>query len=57
MALMVCVWLPIWAVQRLRHERPELRSRPVVLSVDYRYFVTRTGIDEVQSANYLLQGS
>ena len=31
MALMVCVWLPNWAVQRLRHERPELRSRPVVL--------------------------
>ena len=31
MALMVCVWLPNWAVQRLRHERPDLRSRPVVL--------------------------
>ena len=31
MAQMVCVWLPNWAVQRLRHERPELRSRPVVL--------------------------
>lgn len=31
MARMVCVWLPNWAVQRLRHERPELRSRPVVL--------------------------
>ena len=31
MARMVCVWLPNWAVQRLRHERPELRGRPVVL--------------------------
>ena len=31
MARMVCVWLPNWAVQRLRHERPELRNRPVVL--------------------------
>lgn len=31
MARMVCVWLPNWAVQRLRHERPELRSRSVVL--------------------------
>ena len=31
MARMVCVWLPNCAVQRLRHERPELRSRPVVL--------------------------
>ena len=31
MARMVCVWIPNWAVQRLRHERSELRSRPVVL--------------------------
>ena len=31
MARMVCAWLPNWAVQRLRHERPELRSRSVVL--------------------------
>ncbi len=31
MVQMICVWLPNWAVQRLRHERPELRSRPVVL--------------------------
>ncbi len=31
MAKMVCVWLPNWPLQRLRHERPELRNRPVVL--------------------------
>lgn len=31
-------------------------TRPVELSVDYRYFVTRTGLDEAQSANYLIQG-
>ncbi|MBM3970901.1 MAG: DNA polymerase Y family protein [Planctomycetes bacterium] len=31
MARMVCVWLPNWPLQRLRHERPELRDRPVVL--------------------------
>ena len=31
MARMVCVWFPNWTVQRLRHERPELRSRSVVL--------------------------
>ena len=31
MARMVCVWLPNWPLQRLRHERPELRGRPVVL--------------------------
>ena len=31
MTRMVCVWLPNWPVQRLRHERPELRDRPVVL--------------------------
>ena len=31
MARMVCVWLPNWPLQRLRHERPELRNRPVVL--------------------------
>ena len=31
MARMVCVWFPNWPLQRLRHERPELRGRPVVL--------------------------
>lgn len=31
MARMVCVWLPNWPLQRLRHERPELRNRSVVL--------------------------
>ena len=31
MARMVCLWLPNWPLQRLRHERPELKSRPVVL--------------------------
>ncbi len=31
MARMVCLWLPNWPLQRLRHERPELQSRPVVL--------------------------
>ncbi len=31
MPKMVCVWLPNWPLQRLRHERPELRSRSVVL--------------------------
>ena len=31
MARMVCVWLPNWSLQRLRHERPKLRGRPVVL--------------------------
>ena len=31
MARMVCVWLPNWPLQRLRHERLELRGRPVVL--------------------------
>lgn len=31
MSRIVCVWLPNWAVQRLRHERPELRNQPVVL--------------------------
>ena len=31
MARMVYVWLPNWPLQRLRHERPELRARPVVL--------------------------
>ncbi len=31
MARMVCLWLPNWPLQRLRHERPELKTRPVVL--------------------------
>ena len=31
MARMVCVWFPNWPLQRQRHERPELRGRPVVL--------------------------
>ncbi len=31
MARMVCLWLPNWPLQRLRHERPELKDRPVVL--------------------------
>ncbi len=31
MTRMVCVWLPNWPLQRLRHERPELRDRPIVL--------------------------
>ncbi|MFM9961312.1 MAG: hypothetical protein ACKV2Q_08805 [Planctomycetaceae bacterium] len=34
MSRMVCVWLPNWPLQRLRHERPELRDRPVVLSTN-----------------------
>ncbi len=31
MARMVCLWLPNWPTQRLRHERPELKGRAVVL--------------------------
>ena len=31
MARMVCVWFPNWPLQCLRHERPDLRNRPVVL--------------------------
>ncbi len=31
MARMVCVWLPNWPLQRLLHERPELKGQAVVL--------------------------
>ncbi len=31
MSRIVCVWFPNWPLQRLRHERPELNGRPLVI--------------------------
>src|SRR5262245_25219107 len=31
MQTVVCVWFPNWPLQRLLHEQPELRSRPVIV--------------------------
>lgn len=31
MQTVACVWFPDWPLQRLRHEQPQLKSRPVVV--------------------------
>ncbi len=31
MPRVMCVWFPKWPIQRLRHERPELRRSELVL--------------------------
>jgi protein ImuB len=36
MKRILCLWFPLWPIQRLRHKRPELRTIPLVVYVETR---------------------
>ena len=36
MRRMLCVWFPLWPIQRLRHAQPELKEIPLILNAPGR---------------------